>query len=243
MTLDSDSTKHSLHKVTMVKTTPKVTPEKLFSHNKCYMGISLTNPVFQGDALESLLHWMTDRFQQCLVVVGDVLYRYNEQIFSGLDPEKAQTRAQRLGDAFIEQTKEIFQSLPNDKVKLTRWQYHLQSPEFLKSKERLNLLFESDTEFQPAVQRDAFSFIRRQAKQNRDFAVPTEKAIELSSQYLLEEIAVFSALSEQGWHVELYPGPELKVLIDIAKGKYRNVPKGLTERINVELSVGEKVEP
>jgi len=243
MTLDSDSTKHSLHKVTLLKTTPKITSEELFSHKKCYMGISLTNPVFQGRALEALVNWMTDRFQHCLVVIGDVLWRYNEQIFSGLDPEKAQTRAQQLGDTFIEQTKRLFRSLPNDRLELTRWQSHLETPEFLKSKKQLNLLFESDTEFRSAVQRDAYSFIRRQAKQNRDFAVPTEKAIELSSQYLLEEIAVFSSLSEQGWHVELYPGPELKVLIDIAKGKYRNVPKGLTERINVELSVGEKVEP
>jgi len=64
-----------------------------------------------------------------------------------------------------------------------------------------------------------------------------EKAIEISSQYLLEEIAVFSSLSEQGWKVELYPGPELTVLIDIAKGQYSDIPEGLKERVNVELRI------
>ena len=53
----------------------------------------------------------------------------------------------------------------------------------------------------------------------------------------LEEIAVFSALSEQGWRVELYPGSELAVLVYIARGKCLNVPQGLTKRISVELKI------
>jgi len=64
-----------------------------------------------------------------------------------------------------------------------------------------------------------------------------EEAIELSCRYLLEEITVFSALSDQGWKVELYPGPELRVLVDIAKGEYSRIPQGLKERVNVELRI------
>ena len=67
-----------------------------------------------------------------------------------------------------------------------------------------------------------------------------EVAIELSCRYLLEEVAVFSALSEQGWGVELYPGPELHVLSEVAKDKLINVPQGLKERINVELKISDQ---
>jgi tRNA-dependent cyclodipeptide synthase len=205
------------------------------------MGISLANPVFQGKALEVLLAWMTDRFDESLVVIGDYLWRFNEQIFSGLDSAQAEQSAKALGDAFIEKTNELFKKLSGEKVDLTRWESHLSTAEFLKSKKELDHLFESDSNFRSSVERDAFSFVRRQVKQSKKFAVETEKAIELSSQYLLEEIAVFSALSEQGWHVELYPGPELRVLVDIVKGKYQHIPKGLKERINVELRVDEEV--
>ena len=55
----------------------------------------------------------------------------------------------------------------------------------------------------------------------------------------LEESAVFSVLSEQGWPVELYPGSELNVLVDIACGRFLAVPRGLKERISVELKVSE----
>ena len=70
--------------------------------------------------------------------------------------------------------------------------------------------------------------------------VDTQEALGLCCQYLLEEISVFSALSEQGWHVELYPGPELSVLAEIAKGEYAGAAKGLRERVNVELKISSK---
>ncbi|MHC4186606.1 MAG: tRNA-dependent cyclodipeptide synthase [Planctomycetota bacterium] len=241
MTLESKLENHNLPKVSLVKITPKISEQELFSYKKCYMGISLANPVFQGKPLEALLSWMIDRFEMSLVVVGDYLWRFNEQIFSGLDSAQAEESANALGDSFIEKTNELFDNLPSEKVNLTRWESHLSTAEFLRSKNELEHLFESDPDFHSSVERDAFSFVRRQAKQSKKFAVETERAIELSSQYLLEEIAVFSALAEQGWHVELYPGPELRVLVDIVKGKYQNIPKGLKERINVELRVDEEV--
>ena len=39
--------------------------------------------------------------------------------------------------------------------------------------------------------------------------------------------------------MELYPGPELGVLVDVAKGKFDHVPQGLKERINVELKISD----
>ena len=74
-------------------------------------------------------------------------------------------------------------------------------------------------------------------KRNKTLAVSGERALRLSCEYLLEEIAVFSALSEQGWQVELYPGSELVVLVYIARGKCLNVPQGLIKRISVELKI------
>jgi hypothetical protein len=64
-----------------------------------------------------------------------------------------------------------------------------------------------------------------------------EEAIDISSQYLLEEVAVFSALAEEGWNIEVYPGPELGVLVEIAQGNFKDIPAGLKKRINIELRI------
>lgn len=239
MKSDSHFENLDLPSVSIVKTTPKVSQEELFSFKRCYLGISLDNPIFQGKALQALLLWAARNFDQCLVVIGDYLCRFNSYIFDGLKDDAAVKVAKEAGDSFVLKTSEMFQQFPTEKIRLTRWKPCLDSAKYKKSKAIMDELFASDSDFRASVEKDASSFMRRQTRRNQTLAVSREKAIELSCQYLLEEIAVFSALSEQGWKVELYPGPELHVLVDIAKGKYSRIPPGLKQRINVELLIRE----
>jgi tRNA-dependent cyclodipeptide synthase len=226
-----------LPSISIVRTTPKVCEDELFSHERCYMGISLDNPGFQGKNLQALLLWALGNFEQCLVVVGDHLCRFNEQIFNTSSNSEAAEAARRRGDSFMNKTREFFEQIPSKRLVVTRWQPCLKSKEYKEAKVIIDELFASDPAFQASVQRDAFSFVKRQARRNQKPIVSTEEAIELSCCYLLEEIRVFAAISAQGWEVELYPGPELGVLVDIAKGLYLRVPAGLTRRINVELAI------
>jgi tRNA-dependent cyclodipeptide synthase len=237
MISDSDFENLDLPSISIVTTTPKISEDKLFSHRRCYIGISLDNPGFYGKSLQALLLWGIGNFERCLVVVGDYLRRFNEQIFNGLNPDEAVNVARQSGDSFMRATSEFFEQIPTRRLALTRWEPCLQSNKYKEAKVILDELFASDSAFRASVQRDAFSFVKRQTKHNRRPALQMEEAIELSCRYLLEEITVFSALSDQGWKVELYPGPELRVLVDIAKGEYSRIPQGLKERVNVELRI------
>ena len=225
------------NEVKIGKILPEISLKDLFSRKKCYLGISLDNPLFEGETLKALLLWAEKNFGQVLVIVGDYLSRFNERILSGCDEKRAGELAIERGETFLLKTKDLFTGLPSEKVHLTRWQEHLQGVEFQKAKTVLDGLFETNEEFRAAVEYDAAAFVKRQKKQNRILAVGMEEAIGLSSQYILEEIAVFSALSEKGWTVELYPGPELKVLTEAAKGRFPGLPEGLEGRVNVELKI------
>jgi tRNA-dependent cyclodipeptide synthase len=226
-----------LPEVKIVKILPGISQARLFARKKCYLGISLDNPLFEGDCLKAILFWAAEKFEQCLVIVGDYLCRFNERILAGCDEKKAGEIAIERGDLFVSQTKELFSEPSLKNLRLTRWKEHLQAEEFRKSKIILDGLFKSNDEFRAAVEFDALSFVARQQRHNRNFAVGMEEAIQLSSEYILEETAVFSSLSEQGWSVELYPGPELKVLVEAAKGRYPDIPIGLKNRISVELKI------
>lgn len=239
MKSDSQFENLDLPSVGIVRTTPRISREELFSYKRCYMGVSLDNPVFGGRSLHALLLWAVENFDQCLVVVGDYLQRINERILNGLKDDAASRAAQDAGDLFMRRVDRLLRRFPARRIHLTRWKPYLQNHQYRKSRAVLDDLFASDSDFRASVERDAFAFTRRQTRRNRPLAVPLEDAIDLSCRYLLEEIAVFNILSEQGWKVELYPGPELSVLVDIAKGSYMHVPRGLKERINVELKISE----
>ena len=226
--------------VSIVKILPKISRQELFARKKCYLGISLENPLFEGDLLQAMLLWAAEKFDNCLVIIGDYLSRFNEQIISGCDETKAGELAIKQGDSFIARTRDLFARHPREKIQLTCWREHLQSDRFRVAKKILDDIFISNEQFRAAVEYDALSFVKRQQKHNLELAVPMEEAIRLSSQYILEEVAVFSVLSESGWTVELYPGPELRVLAEVARGEYTAVPAGLKNRVNVELKIARK---
>ena len=237
MISDLNSENLNLPSVSIAKVIPHISADELFSHKKCFIGISLENPVFEGDSFRAMLHWIVEKFDKTLVVVGDHLCRYNEHILNASDDDESANAACALGDSFLSKTKQLFEQLPKERICLTRWKSHLETDEYKESKSILDNLFLSDSGFRSAVEKDASGFVRRLMKRNKTLAVSGEKALRLSCEYLLEEISVFSALSEQGWHVELYPGSELRVLVNVARGEYSNVPRGLTERFSVELKI------
>lgn len=235
MRSDSNFDKRNAPSVKIVRITPEISDDQLQTYRECYMGISLDNPVFGGESLEALVLWAAERFDTCLVVTGDYLRRHNEHILNGLNEEEATKAALAAGDEFIEKTRGLFGEAPKDRVRLVRWRDCLAFEEYKSSRAALDKLFATDEAFKDAVRKDAESFVARQKGRSRKLAVSEEEAIAVSCEYLLEEIAVFSALSEQGRHVELYPGPELDVLVRIANGEFTDIPRGLKERINVEL--------
>jgi tRNA-dependent cyclodipeptide synthase len=172
------------------------------------------------------------------VVLGDDLCRFNQTIRFGTEPEEALQAAHRIGDVFIERTADLFAQFDPKKMQFVRWSENLRDDLYLRSKETLDRFFASDAEFKEMVKVDALSFVDRLKKRSKDIAVDDSEAIDLCCEYLLEEIAVFNMLSEKGWRVELYPGSELHVLAEIAKGRFPEVPVGLKNRINVELKIG-----
>ncbi len=214
--------------------TPRIPLDQVLARGRCYMGISLDNPVFRGRTLTDLVRWAVDHFDRCQVIIGDTLRRHNEQILRGLQGSQAIEAAREVGDSFLREHRDLFASL-DGRLGIIRWDECLSWPEYRTDRKTVDSLYAGEPDFRSAVQRDAFAFVKRLKKRQSKLAVSDEQAIELSSQYLLEEISVFSALSSRSWSVELYPGPELEVLVKIASGAFAEIPQGLRQRVNVEL--------
>ncbi|MBL7959687.1 tRNA-dependent cyclodipeptide synthase [bacterium] len=219
---------------------PSITQKELFLHRRCYLGISIGNPQFRSESFQVLLEWISSHFDECLIVVGDYLQRYNEHIFYNRQAKEAEIESLRMGDAFLKESEKYLSRLTKEQFRVTRWKPYLDSPEYHKAKKILDELFVSSFEFRESIDKTSTEFISRQMKNKKGPVVDKKTAIALSTQYLLEEIAVFSVLVENGWAVEVYPGSEIPVLVDIAAGKFPHIPPALKQRINVELRINKK---
>ncbi len=227
----------SKYTVRIKEITPAVTHKQLFRRRRCYLGISIGNPMFRGDYFEVLLHWISANFDACMIVIGDYLQRFNEHIFYGRSSEDAIRQALALGDQFLMENSRCLSAMPPGQFQISRWNSYLDSPEYRNARSILDRLFLDSYEFRASLDRTSAGFISRQMKHKKAPAVDRQTAIALSTQYLLEEIAVFAVLVERGWTVEVYPGSEIPVLLDIAKGKFAHIPEFLKQRMNVELEI------
>lgn len=206
---------------------------------QCYCGISLGSPAFVGDRLAAVLQWLADHAERCRLVIGDDLHRLNLMMRFGLEEEEASRHARLQGDEFRARLYPLVNRYPEGRFLLTRWSDITADPQFPFWLDQVARFVEENPDCGRAVAHSANEYVKQQLDRGRTFARPLEEVRALSVQYLTEEIAGFTLLSSDGWNVDVYPGPELPILIEVARGKYAGVPDPLLHRTNVELVLEE----
>ena len=206
----------------------------LESHERCFLGISLENANSYGARLEASLEWITKRFSRCAVFVADGIHRHTLQlIHPGLSGVKALDRALRLGRAFLEQERHVFDRYSSACNFEFIFCSEIQSlSDYAECYEQLKHLFRSDRSFKTSIESFADPFARRQVSALNGKAA---YLADLSTAYLLEELAAFTCLASGGWSVMVYPG-SIGPLEAIAQGLHPGVPEPLRRLINVSLA-------
>ncbi|HKX31515.1 MAG TPA: tRNA-dependent cyclodipeptide synthase [Blastocatellia bacterium] len=205
---------------------------------RCYLPVSLeTKPFTTRPMLDAIVSWITDNFGGCAIFVADSIHRLTLQITRNLSPHEAKEEAYRLGSRFLEENRDLFANQNGCRFELLRASSVERMSESAEAKKVLESLFRTNTEFASSIKSTAASFIDRRFKNQTEFCVDRSEMMNLSCLYLIEEIALFSCLVKMGWGIDVYPGEELPVLIEIAEGKYPDVPAELRSRVNIALKL------
>ncbi|MFT6962867.1 MAG: tRNA-dependent cyclodipeptide synthase [Flammeovirgaceae bacterium] len=237
MTMQLDTS--DKYRVRIENITPSDANFELSKKRKCVLGVSMSNPVFWRSSLGTMLSWMDKNFDSSLILVGDYLQRLNEQISNGNDADLAIETAMQKGDLFETKLNQYLPKYKTDKFHVARWKPFYESADFEKHKIVLDKIYNSNLGVKKSIDETAKLFVSQ--KQDKvDFKVSEGEAIRLSVEYLLEEMAVFSILIDQGWDLVLYPGAQLPLLMEIAKGEFDGIPNSLNKGTYVELKVRKK---
>jgi tRNA-dependent cyclodipeptide synthase len=183
-----------------------VSRRETFEQNEaCFLGISLENGNFVRPKLSGILEWIARRFARCTVLVGDSIHRITLETTRGLSPRAALAEGLRLGRAFVEREREVFNGFGDQ----TRFSFRSCSEvqtwdAYAAYHRRLVGLYQTDERFRSSVE----SFGRRyHGKHSTDLPeAEREWRVQRSSEYFLEEFAIFACLREQGTQVMVYPG-------------------------------------
>ncbi len=216
---------------------PKLSRDELFKYENCYLGVSLDNKYIQDPYFPIILQWINTHFKKCVVIIGDYLNRHNSYIAQGhLDAatinqnlEAGQTVAQYMQQYLLAQSQCEFE--------IIRWQdFLITNNDFVKTKNFYEESYKVNPDFAASLNQTAKKFVT--SKNDKGLVkIPIAEALNVSIQYLLEEIAVFDLLEAQGFKVKIYPGTILPTLKDIVNKKILNLGSHFKDAVCVEISV------
>lgn len=174
--------------------------------------ISMNNPKHTGDKFAAEAEWVASRFEQVQLVVSDTLYRYNIMASHGVDEPMAYALALQIGDRWLSENAAAISMLPSKEI--TRWDDWLRYPGFADSHAQIIECYTKDKEFARQIDDTASAFV---VKNGTVSAEKSQRYVELSRTYLLEEIAAFAVMHDAVTMIDVRPGSPLKPLLDSLK--------------------------
>lgn len=200
---------------------------------ECFLGVSLENRNFEPARFHSLLEWVSRRFSQCKILIGDSIHRLTLESCSRMSAQEAHDRAIGLGRDFMEENRDIIAGYQS----ITRFEFITcheiqQTPEYSAHHQAITDYFHHS----PAFRESVVSFGLRYHRSNWDMLSEGERQYRLnnSSSYFIEEFAIFACLVNRGITVMVYPG-SFSTLAEIADNKFPGVSKELESLCVVSL--------
>ncbi len=213
-----------------VKVVPAERKDHLNSLDKCLYGVSVGAVNMRiADVLDGY-RWASANFKRCCILLGDSLYRFTIQIQKDVSAKDAERLAKASGQQLVEQILSRITRLPE----IIRCSDVRATPRFIEYVHEIMALYSKNAGFRDSISSDALCFIKRQAQKGR-LSISEEASIELATSYLIEEIAIYGCLAEQGWLVDVYLGDELPSLAKISCNEIPGFEGAITQRINISL--------
>ncbi|SHO55992.1 tRNA-dependent cyclodipeptide synthase [Vibrio quintilis] len=213
------------------RVSPKMKRDFLKTRPKCFVGVSLSNPCFSGAKFEGLIRFIAARYNECTFLLGDHIHRLTLQITQGFGDTQAKEIALNMGQIYIQQHRHLWEKFYQD----TTFNFIKGSDVYDDQRVtdyfiRIQATYNNYPDFTQAVNGFARTFISRALNDDE----LTEKAIALSSQYVLEELAETCLMVNEGHQVLVYPG-SLAIFEKIADGNFSMLPQELGTLINVSV--------
>ena len=205
---------------------------------RCMLGVSMGNANFEGARLEASVEWISERFKECAVVLGDSVYRLTLELLEGLDATAARERALRAGDDFARQYAPLFRQYGKAcKFDILRFSDIERDGRFAEHHDALRAMARDDAPFRASIEAFAALYLGRGDKLDANpFAVTPEHAADIARDYLVEESALFCVLEQMGWGVLVYPG-SIASIEDLCSGRFAGTPEPLTRMAFVSLEL------
>lgn len=201
----------------------------------CIVGISVGQAYHEGRRLRAIFDFAANNFAEVIILVADSLRRYSLSLKYEQPPEALWDEALQLGDEWLQRNQKALDRFSNP-YRITRYRDWVTHSEFSARIAQVRTLYDDNRQVQDAVDQDIVAYLKRYNGRGPKKRLEVESSYYACREFLLEEIAVCSLLSEKwGVSLETYPGNMLKTFRIFSSGilpidnshdtwQWRNIP-------------------
>ena len=175
--------------------------------------ISMDNEKQTGEKLKNAVEWCcSGRFKKVIAIVSDTLNWFNLSVKYDLNKEDAIKLALEEGDAWL--SKNDF--LHDYDIEIKRWDLWMLHPDYDTRLSIIRKLFLSDKDFKRNVKEVSDRIMESKLSDLSTYSAShLQRFGEMSEEYILCELSVFSIMFNEEEAIEIYPGSWLKDIFEI----------------------------
>ena len=163
----------------------------------CRMEISIGQPYHEGEKLRLALDWARNNYKQTIILLGDTQQRFNIAFREGLEINQALKVAYDRGIEWVDRNKSIIGD-----IEVISWNYFLNHPNFLNTKQAVLDLLDNGSEFQVNLEDAVLDFYERSGVSSSQ----RDEFMSISREYLIEETAGLAIAYKEYQGFSAYPG-------------------------------------
>lgn len=184
----------------------KVVPRSAFSkfgNDKSILGISLGQKYHEGTKFKALVDWSVQRFNHTTIMIADTLQRHNLMLRTQISEEEAIKTLRGNSQAWRSRNQNSIKGL-----NVLTWNELLENSSVQIYLDQIWQLYETNQDVYSVIDKTVQEyFIRQRSKEPEFYNADNFEAIYKSSRdYLLEEIAVDSYITNDLNTTVIYPG-------------------------------------
>jgi len=227
-----------MNKVKIRSVTPIIAKHSINTFKKSMLGISVSSPIYQDqEKLSTLFKWLSENYSHTHIIIGDYLHRINEAINYGKTTSDAIEKSLYIGCLIDSQITIELNKYPKEMFTVSHWKDCIyENSNFHSKYNNLTEAYKTCNSFRESIQNIANNFIEKQSSKG-EISLNRNEAIDLSINYIIEEMAVFSLFIDMGYTVQLYPGTTLPILKELANGMHSEVDTNLKQGTYIDLKI------
>ena len=215
----------------MIKAKFKQSTKHLRPYSRFVMGISMGSHNHTGNRLQAVVECLNQTtLTKGVIDVSDTLRRY--AYMNDMSADQALKKSRADGQRWFADNAATLDQIDAD-IEVVHWKRWLEDERFPRYLKMFQDAYKASPALRSAIGKDIDRFYSRKF----NAAALSQKSLDLSVAFYLEELAVMSIQFENDPTAQIYPGKELECLKLVRSGKVGNVPTGIQNarffRINV----------